>query len=127
MVRALETIDRNTKSLAALIEDILDVSRIMTGKLHLSVRACELFSVIEAAIEAVRRADAKTIQIECVLDSSVGPFWGDANRLQQVVWNLLSNAIKFTPSGGQVTVKLERITGDLTGNALRSDSSERHR
>ena len=118
MVRALETIDRNTKSLAALIEDILDVSRIMTGKLHLSVRACELFSVIEAAIEAVRpAAEAKTIQIECVLDSSVGPVWGDANRLQQVVWNLLSNAIKFTPSGGQVTVKLERITGDLTGNA----------
>ena len=110
MARALETIDRNTKSLAALIEDILDVSRIMTGKLHISACACELVSVIEAAIEAVRpAAEAKTIQIDFFLDSSAGPVWGDATRLQQVVWNLLSNAIKFTPKGGQVEVRLERV------------------
>jgi signal transduction histidine kinase/ActR/RegA family two-component response regulator len=110
IVRALETIDRNTKALAALIEDILDVSRIITGKLHLSTRVCELVSVVGSAIEAVRpAAEAKAIQIEYFLDSSVGPVWGDSNRLQQVVWNLLSNAIKFTPKGGRVEVRLERV------------------
>jgi len=115
MVRALEIVDRNTKSLAALIEDILDVSRIMTGKLHLTARACELVSVIESAIEAVRpAAEAKTIQIEFFLDRSAGPVWGDTNRLQQVVWNLLSNAIKFTPRGGRVEVRLERSPDDST-------------
>jgi signal transduction histidine kinase/ActR/RegA family two-component response regulator len=117
MARALETIDRNTKSLAALIEDILDVSRIMTGKLHLSPRACQLVSVVEAAIEAVRpAAEAKTISIEFHCDRAIGTVWGDANRLQQVVWNLLSNAIKFTPKGGRVQVRLERITDESTGN-----------
>ncbi|HEY9618421.1 MAG TPA: PAS domain S-box protein [Microcoleaceae cyanobacterium] len=110
MVRALETIDRNTKSLAALIEDILDVSRIMTGKLNLSVAPCELVSVITAAVETVRpAAEAKTIQLECFLAPAAGPVWGDANRLQQVVWNLLSNAIKFTPKGGRVEVRLYRV------------------
>ncbi len=113
MARALETIDRNTKSLAALIEDILDVSRIITGKLHLSTRACELGPVIEAAIEAVRpAAEAKTIHIELFLDASAGLVWADANRLQQVVWNLLSNAIKFTPKGGRVEVRLEHSGDD---------------
>ena len=108
--RALETIDRNTKSLAALIEDILDVSRIMMGKLHLSVARCELVPVIEDAIETIRpAAEAKLIQIDCFLDASAGPVWGDANRLQQVVWNLLSNAIKFTPAGGRVEVRLDRV------------------
>ncbi len=110
MVRALETIDRNTKSLAALIEDILDVSRIMTGKLKLSVAPCELVSVITAAVETIRpAAEAKTIQLECFLAPAAGPVWGDANRLQQVVWNLLSNAIKFTPNGGRVEVRLDRV------------------
>jgi CheY-like chemotaxis protein len=124
IVRALETIDRNTKALAALIEDILDVSRIITGKLHLSTRACELVSVVAAAIEAVRpAAEAKAIQIDFFLDSSVGPVWGDSNRLQQVVWNLLSNAIKFTPKGGRVEVRLERVESladckDLKGEGL---------
>ncbi len=111
MARALETIDRNTKSLAALIEDILDVSRIMTGKLHISPRACQLVSLIEAAIEALHpAAEAKMIKIQFFFDSSAGPVWGDANRLQQVVWNLLSNAIKFTPSGGQVEVRLSVVS-----------------
>ena len=110
MARALETIDRNTKSLAALIEDILDVSRIMTGKLHLSTRVCEILSVIESAIEAVRPvAEAKTIQIEFFPNSSTGKVWGDVNRLQQVVWNLLSNAIKFTPKGGRVEIRLDKV------------------
>jgi PAS domain S-box-containing protein len=107
IVRALETIDRNTKSLAALIEDILDVSRIMTGKLHLSTRACELKPIIEAAIEAVcPAAEAKMISLEFFCDASAGQVLADANRLQQVVWNLLSNAVKFTPKGGRVEVRL---------------------
>jgi CheY-like chemotaxis protein/nitrogen-specific signal transduction histidine kinase len=115
MARALETIDRNTKSLAVLIDDILDVSRIIRGKLHLSPRACLLPSLIEAALEAIRpAAEAKAIQIECFFDASVGAVWGDTNRLQQVVWNLLSNAIKFTPKGGRVEVRLEGSPGNST-------------
>ncbi|HEY9832198.1 MAG TPA: PAS domain S-box protein [Stenomitos sp.] len=110
MAQVLETIDRNTKSLAALIEDILDVSCIMMGKLHLSVASCELIPVIEAAMETIRpAAEAKLIQIDCFLDASTQLVWGDANRLQQVVWNLLSNAVKFTPPGGRVEIRLERV------------------
>jgi signal transduction histidine kinase len=110
MAQALETIDRNSKSLAALIEDILDISGIMMGKLQLSVAPCELISVIEAAIETIRpAAEAKLIQMECCLDASAQLVWGDANRLQQVVWNLLSNAVKFTPKGGRVEIRLERV------------------
>jgi hypothetical protein len=120
MHRALETIDRNTKSLAALIEDILDVSRIITGKLTISARACELVSVIEAAMEAVRpAAEAKNIEIELLLDSSASSVWGDTNRLQQVVWNLLSNAVKFTPQGGRVEVRL-LAAGDSKDSAQNS-------
>jgi len=108
--RALETIDRNTKSLSQLIEDVLDVSRIITGKLHLNVRPVELVPVIEAALETVLpAANAKDIGIEARLDPSSGTVLGDANRLQQVVWNLLSNAVKFTPKGGRVEVRLELI------------------
>jgi len=108
--RALETIDRNTKSLAALIEDVLDVSRIITGKLHLNIRRVELVSVVEAAIDTVRpAAQAKTIRLESILDHSLDPILGDGNRLQQVVWNLLSNAVKFTPKGGRVEIRLERV------------------
>ncbi len=115
MARALETIDRNTKALTVLIDDILDVSRIIRGKLHLSPRACQLPSVIEAALEAIRpAAEAKAIQVEYYFDTSVGAVWGDANRLQQVVWNLLSNAIKFTPKGGRVKVRLESSLDDST-------------
>lgn len=112
--RALETIDRNTKSLAQLIEDVLDVSRIITGKLRLNVRPVALVSVIEAAIETVAPAsEAKNIQIEPILDHSAGSVLGDSNRLQQVVWNLLSNAVKFTPKGGRVAIILERSNSQI--------------
>ena len=108
--RALETIDRNTKSLAQLIEDVLDVSRIITGKLRLNMSPVELGSVIEAVIETVLpAAEAKNIQIEPRLDSGIDSVLGDANRLQQVFWNLLANAVKFTPKGGRVEVRLEVI------------------
>ncbi|MBW4546687.1 MAG: PAS domain S-box protein [Symplocastrum torsivum CPER-KK1] len=112
--RALETIDRNTKSLAVLIEDVLDVSRIIRGKLHLNTRPVELTSMIEAAIDTVRpAAQAKDIRIESRLDSSIEPILGDGNRLQQVVWNLLSNAVKFTPKGGRVEVQLSIVSSQL--------------
>ena len=121
--RALLTIERNTKLLGEMIEDLLDVSRIMTGKLLLDVRPIDLCPVIEAAVEAVRPAtDAKNIRFETVLDHSVGAVSGDSNRLQQVVWNLLSNAIKFTPSHGRVEVRLARVGS--TARITVTDSGE---
>lgn len=107
--RALETIERNAKSQAQLIEDILDVSRIIRGKLRLNLRPVNLVPVIEAAMDAVRpAAEDKSIQLELVLDPSVDLVSGDPDRLQQIVWNLLTNALKFTPKGGKVEVRLER-------------------
>jgi signal transduction histidine kinase/ActR/RegA family two-component response regulator len=105
--RALETIERNTRALAQLIEDLLDVSRIITGKLRLEVRAADLVAIITAAVEAVRpAAQAKGIQLDVGLPGSPADVSGDPDRLQQVMWNLLSNAIKFTPEQGRVTVRL---------------------
>lgn len=108
--RALETIERNAKLQTQLIEDLLDVSRILRGKMILNVVPVDLITVIEAALETVRlSAEAKGIQIHKVLKPEVGLISGDSSRLQQIIWNLLSNAIKFTPAGGQVTVCLERV------------------
>ncbi len=113
-VRALQTIERSAKSQSQLVEDLLDVSRIIQGKLRLNTRPVELVSVIEAAIETVRpAAEAKEIVLQSVLDSATGPVIGDFDRLQQVVWNLVSNAIKFTPKGGQVQVRLERVNSHV--------------
>ncbi|MEH2298461.1 MAG: response regulator [Nostoc sp.] len=110
--RALEAIERNAMSQMQLIEDILDVSRIIRGQLRLNVSAVNLISVMEAALEAVRPlAEAKDIKLNTVLDTSVGSVYGDPARLQQVVWNLLTNAIKFTPKGGRVEVKLSAYFG----------------
>jgi PAS domain S-box-containing protein len=107
---ALETVERNAKVQAQLIEDLLDVSRIITGKLRLDVRPIELLPVIEAAMDAVRpAADAKSIKLQTQLDPLAGPVSGDPSRLQQVVWNLLANAVKFTNKGGRVEVRLERV------------------
>jgi PAS domain S-box-containing protein len=107
--RALETIERNSRLQAQLIEDLLDVSRIITGKLRLERRPVDLAPVIEAALDAVRGAsEAKGIALTTTLDRTAGLVAGDPDRLQQVVWNLLSNAIKFTPRGGRVDVRLER-------------------
>ncbi|MEH2403119.1 GAF domain-containing protein [Nostoc sp.] len=108
--RALETIERNAKLQTQLIEDLLNVSRILQGKLNLNFYPINLVSVIEAAIETVRlSAQAKSIEIQTILESDVGQVLGDANRLQQVIWNILSNAIKFTPTGGQVKIKLKQV------------------
>ncbi len=112
--RALETVERNARLQNQLIEDLLDVSRIISGKLRLDVRPIELTSVIEAAIDTVRpAAQAKSIRLTSILDPKAGLVAGDANRLQQVVWNLLSNAIKFTPKGGRVQVQLERVNSHV--------------
>ena len=106
--QAMETIERNTKAQAQLIEDILDVSRIITGKIALDFQPLELASIIEAALLTARPAALnKGIVIESSLDVA-GPISGDARRLQQVIWNLISNAIKFTPRGGRVQVALHR-------------------
>lgn len=112
--RALEAIERATRSQAQLIEDLLDVSRITTGKLRLDVRPIELPSVVEAAIESVRPgAEAKGIRLDIVLDRNAGIVSGDPERLQQVVWNLLSNAVKFTPRAGRVQVRLQRVNSHV--------------
>ena len=109
-MRALETIERNARSQAKIIEDIVDISRIITGKLRLQVHPVNLVTVIEAAIDSVRlAAEAKSIHIQSVLDTSKNYISGDADRLQQVIWNLLSNAIKFTPKGGQLQIRLQQV------------------
>jgi len=106
---ALATIERCARTQAQLIEDLLDVSRIVAGKLRLDLRAVRLGAVVEAAVEVVRpAADAKGIRLNVSADPHVGPITGDAERIQQVVWNLLSNAIKFTPEEGAVTIALDR-------------------
>lgn len=108
--RALLTIERNAKSQAHLVGDLLDASRIATGKLNLESRPVELMSVVEAAVDAVRPSvEAKSLRLQMVLEPWVGPFKGDPERLKQIVWNLLSNAIKFTPPGGLIEVRLERL------------------
>ncbi len=107
---ALETIERNAKLQVELIEDLLDISRILQGKLSLMSRPINLASTIKAAIETVRLAtEAKSISIETILDPEVGLVSGDSTRLQQVIWNLLSNSLKFTPIGGWVEVRLEQV------------------
>lgn len=112
--RAVETIERNARAQAQLVEDILDVSRFITGNLRLNVEYVDAANIINAAIDSVQlAADSKTIHLEVTLDPRARRLQGDAGRLQQVVWNLLSNAIKFTPSGGQVRVRLERAASHV--------------
>ncbi|HEY9737317.1 MAG TPA: ATP-binding protein, partial [Trichocoleus sp.] len=125
---ALATIHRNAKLQSELIEDLLDVSRILQGKLSLDVAPVNLAAVVNAAIETVQlAAEAKSIRLEVSLDPQGGLVSGDATRLQQVVWNLLSNAVKFTAAGGRVTVRLEhqtshaQITVSDTGRGIAPD------
>lgn len=125
---ALETIERNAKMQAQLINDLLDVSRILRGKLSLAATLVDLAAVVDMAMETVRlAADAKSIQIETHFDPAVGPVSGDSGRLQQIVWNLLSNAVKFTPAGGKVSIRLAQlghsaqITVSDTGKGIEPD------
>jgi CheY-like chemotaxis protein len=106
--RALETIERNAQAQAQLIEDLLDVSRIVSGKLRLEMRPVDIRDIVEEAIETVRpTADARGVTLTPLV-GHVGPVSGDAQRLQQVVWNLLSNSIKFTAPGGRVDVRVDQ-------------------
>ncbi|MDQ1591347.1 MAG: hypothetical protein QOG71_1974 [Pyrinomonadaceae bacterium] len=112
--RALEIVERNAQAQKKLIDDLLDISRIITGKLRLDVRPVDVAGVVTATVDALRpTAEAKGIRLQSLLDTKAGPVSGDPDRLQQVVWNLLSNAIKFTPKGGRVQVRLERVNSHV--------------
>lgn len=112
--QAIETICRNAKAQAQIVDDILDVSRIITGNLYLDLHPMELSPVVKNAINVVRpTADAKGIKIDAFLDTSRAMVSADANRLQQVIWNLLSNAVKFTGNGGRVIVKLSQAGSNV--------------
>ena len=114
LTRAMETIDRNATALTRMVEEILDVSRIVAGKMRLDVQPVELPLVLHEAVETIRpAADAKHIRIQTVIDPQVSPISGDPNRVRQIVWNLLSNAIKFTPKEGKVQLRLERINSSV--------------
>src|SRR5207244_10937024 len=128
ITRGLEVIDRNARLQAQLIEDLLDVSRIITGKLRIDIRAIELGPVIDGALDAVRgAAEAKGLPLESAVDEDLGAVRGDPDRLQQVFWNLLSNAIKFTPTGGRVTISARVDDGYVaiavtdTGQGIEAD------
>jgi PAS domain S-box-containing protein len=125
-VRAIETIKRNARAQAQIIDDILDVSRIITGNLYLELLPIQLESVLEAAVNVDRpTAEAKNIRIDLNFDHEPVMVSGDTNRLQQVCWNLLSNAVKFTPSGGKVTIQLRQVESHVqievtdTGQGIR--------
>ena len=110
--QALETIERNARAQAMLVEDLLDMSRIVSGKPRFQVRESDLASIIDAAIDVIRpAASAKRLHLDIQIDHRPALTFGDPGRLQQIVWNLLSNAVKFTPSGGRVEIRLERGEG----------------
>ena len=111
---ALQTVERNATSLTHIVEDILDVSRIVSGKIRLNVQPVDLPTVVSDAIETVMpAADAKQIRVQTILDSPAAPISGDPDRIQQIVWNLVSNAVKFTPKHGVVQVRLERVNSHV--------------
>ena len=112
--RALETLERNATWLSQIVEDVLDVSRIVAGKIRLDVQPVELAVIVDNAVATVQpAADAKGVRIQTIVDPGVGPVSGDPGRLQQVVWNLLSNAVKFTPKHGRVQVRLESVNSHI--------------
>jgi PAS domain S-box-containing protein len=126
--RALDVIERCAQAQAQLVEDMLDVSRIMSGKLRMAVRPVALAPVVESAVDVVRpAAQAKQLRLQVELDAEAGMVRGDAERLQQVVWNLVSNAVKFTPRNGRVRVALARVDGQVaitvadTGQGIRPE------
>jgi signal transduction histidine kinase/CheY-like chemotaxis protein len=112
--RGLETIARNARLQAQLIEDLLDMNRIISGKIRLDVQRLDLAAIIEATLDSVGpSAEAKSVRLRRTLDPSAGPVFGDPQRIQQVVWNLLSNSIKFTPKGGAIDVLLRRVNSHV--------------
>ena len=125
---AIETIARNARAQGRLIDELLDISRILSGKLCLDLHTVKLATLIQAVVDGARpAADAKSINLKAVFNSDIDPILGDPDRLRQIVWNLLTNAIKFTPNGGQVQVRLERndrhalITVNDSGQGIASE------
>ena len=126
--QALETVERNATTLTQMVEDVLDVSRITAGKIRLHIQPLDLSIVLRDALATVTpAADAKGVRLESILEPNVGPVSGDPDRLQQVIWNLLSNAVKFTPRGGRVQMRLQRVNSHIevsvsdTGIGIRED------
>jgi PAS domain S-box-containing protein len=114
---AIATIERNATSLTQIVEDVLDISRIVSGKIRLNVQPVEFPAIVRNAVEAITpAADAKGVRLETVIDPAAAPVSGDPERLQQVLWNLLSNAVKFTTRGGKVQVRLERVNSHVEVN-----------
>jgi PAS domain S-box-containing protein len=125
---AIEVIVRNAQAQAQLLDDLLDVSRVVSGKMRLDVRSVDLLGVVQSALDAIHPAAmGKQIRVEAVLDPHAGPITGDPDRLQQVVWNLLMNAVKFTPKGGRVQVHVQRVNSHVevvisdTGQGIAAD------
>ena len=128
LLEGLAVIERNARAQTQIIEDILDMSRIVSGKLRLDVQQIDLASLVRAGVETVQpAADAKSVRIQRLLDPHAGPVMGDPNRLHQVFWNLLSNAVKFTPRDGRIQVRLERVNSHVevsvidTGEGIAAD------
>jgi PAS domain S-box-containing protein len=126
--RGLETLERNAEWLTQIVEDVLDVSRIVSGKIRLDVQPVELPIIVDNAVATIQpAADAKGVRVQTVIDPGVGHVSGDPGRLQQVVWNLVSNAVKFTPKNGRVHIRLERVNSHVelvvsdTGMGIRPD------
>jgi len=126
--QALETLERNATSLTQMVEDVLDVSRIAAGKIRLHIQPVDLATVLRDALATITpAADSKGVRLEPILEAHAGPVSGDPDRLQQVVWNLLSNAVKFTPRGGRVQLRLQRVNSHVevtvsdTGIGIRED------
>jgi CheY-like chemotaxis protein len=111
---ALETVERNATTLTQMVEDVLDVSRIAAGKIRLHIQPVDLQAVVRDALATVApAAEAKGVRVQSVLEPDVGRVSGDPDRLQQVIWNLLSNAVKFTPRGGRVQLRLQRVNSHV--------------
>ncbi|MFN0242826.1 MAG: ATP-binding protein [Planctomycetota bacterium] len=112
--RAIDAIERGARTQTRLIEDLLDMSRVISGKLRLDIQCMDVAPTVEAAIETLRHAaEAKRMRVECMLDPNAGPVVGDATRIQQIVWNLLSNAVKFTPPDGRIEAQLVRVDSSV--------------
>jgi CheY-like chemotaxis protein len=114
VTRAIDVLERNARWLTQIVDDVLDVSRIVSGKIRLDVQAVDLAAIVDNAIGTVQpAADAKGVRLQSLIDPRIAPVSGDPDRLQQVVWNLMSNAVKFTPKGGRVQVRLERVNSHI--------------
>jgi signal transduction histidine kinase len=112
--RAIDTIERNARSLAKLVEDVLDVSRIISGKMRLHIQHINLGDVVRHAVEGVLpAAEAKDVKLELAIDDELPIIPGDVDRLQQIAWNLMSNAVKFTPRGGRVDVSVTHTSSQI--------------